>query len=148
MMLLSRDETTSCCNRKITWTKTTSTNCTENSMRIQVNLRTHDFNRLFAKLSICHAIFIHHIDICIGKLKAPTWSGQYKLKRSTINVVSSELSLGRLLIIEIALRKVKSFDKMIISFVLSVLLFLLGIYKAYSYMFYRPPNFPPGLQAI
>lgn len=117
-------------------------------MRIQVNLRTHDFNRLFAKLSICHAIFIHHIDICIGKLKAPTWSGQYKLKRSTINVVSSELSLGRLLIIEIALRKVKSFDKMIISFVLSVLLFLLGIYKAYSYMFYRPPNFPPGLQAI
>lgn len=148
MMLLSRDETTSCCNRKITWTKTTSTNCTENSMRIQVNLRTHDFNRLFGKLSICHAIFIHHIDICIGKLKAPTWSGQYKLKRSTINVVSSELSLGRLLIIEIALRKVKSFDKMIISFVLSVLLFLLGIYKAYSYMFYRPPNFPPGLQAI
>lgn len=80
-------------------------------MRIQVNLRTHDFNRLFAKLSICHAIFIHHIDICIGKLKAPTWSGQYKLKRSTINVVSSELSLGRLLIIEIALRKVKSFEK-------------------------------------
>lgn len=82
---------------------------------------------------------------CISPLKSFSDTpslGAAHINWKKIAISSSVFNIKRGVTSEVS--KLRIDFNMIISIILNVIIILLALYKFHCYMFYRPPNFPPG----